>query len=136
MADFNARIIEEFRANGGRVGGDFAEFTLLLLHHVGATSGIRRVSPVGCSTQGDGRFAIIASNGGSARHPGWYHNLKANPRTTVELGTETFAVHAEEVAGEAHTELWGRLVEEFPHIADFPARTARRIPLFVLTRQD
>jgi deazaflavin-dependent oxidoreductase (nitroreductase family) len=136
MADFNARVVEEFRAGGGRVGGDFAEFTLILLHHVGARSGVERVSPAGCSIQGDGRYAVIAANGGAARRPGWYHNLKAHPRITVELGTETFTVLADEVEGDAHTELWDRLVAEFPHVAAFPGKAGRPIPLFLLTRQD
>ncbi|WP_447007436.1 nitroreductase/quinone reductase family protein [Saccharothrix isguenensis] len=136
MSDFNGRVIEEFRAGGGRVGGPFADFTLILLHHVGARSGVERVTPVGCSDRGDGRFAVIAANGGSRGNPGWYHNLKAQPRITVELGAETFTVLAEEVDGAGYDELWRDLVEEFPHIAEFPARTPRRIPLFTLTRQD
>jgi deazaflavin-dependent oxidoreductase (nitroreductase family) len=94
------------------------------------------VSPVGCSTQGDGRYVVIASNGGSRRNPSWYHNLRAHPRITAELGTETFTVLAEEVDGAAYTELWRKLVGEFPDIAGFASRTARRIPLFLLTRQD
>ena len=77
--DFNTKIIEEFRANEGRVGGPWAGTMLILIHHIGAKSGIERVSPLGCSTQGDGRFAIVASNGGSPTHPDWYYNLKANP---------------------------------------------------------
>jgi deazaflavin-dependent oxidoreductase (nitroreductase family) len=136
MVDFNARIIEEFRANEGRVGGQFADFTLILIHHVGARSGVERVTPLGCSVQGEGRYAIIASNGGSPAHPAWYHNLKANPRITVELGTQTFTALAEEVEGTAYAELWQKLVAELPHIAEFPTRTTRRIPLFILTRQD
>jgi deazaflavin-dependent oxidoreductase (nitroreductase family) len=135
-ADFNARIIEEFRANEGRVGGQFADITLILLHHVGARSGVARVTPVGCSVQGEGRYAVIASNGGTPRNPAWYHNLRANPRTTAELGAETFAVVAQEVAGAAHAELWRRLAEEFPYIDGFQARTSRRIPLFLLTREN
>lgn len=135
-ADFNARIIEEFRANDGRVGGQFADVTLILLHHVGARSGVARVTPVGCSVQGEGRYAVIASNGGTPRNPAWYHNLRANPRTTAELGAETFGVVAEEVTGAAHTELWRALAEEFPYIDGFQARTNRRIPLFLLTREN
>jgi deazaflavin-dependent oxidoreductase (nitroreductase family) len=134
--DFNRKIIEEFRANEGRVGGPFDGVTVILLHHVGARSGIERVSPVACSVQGDGRFAVVAANGGSPRHPGWYHNLKAARRVTVELGTETFTVLAEEVDGSAHAELWLKLVAEFPHIAEFQTRAPRRIPLLILTRQD
>ena len=95
--DFNHRIIEEFRANGGRVGGPLAGTPLLLLHHIGAKSGIERVTPLAYRPHGDGRYVIVASNGGSPTHPGWYHNLKANPVVEVEVGTETFMVRAEEL---------------------------------------
>src|SRR5712664_3837553 len=91
----DAAIIEEFRANSGRVGGEWDGYTIILIHHIGAKSGIERVTPLGCFPQGDGRFAIVASNGGSPSHPGWYHNLKANPKITVEVGAETFTVLAE-----------------------------------------
>ena len=98
-SDFNTKMIEEFRANEGRVGGPWAGTTLILIHHIGARSGTERVTPLGCSPQGDGRFAIVASNGGSPAHPGWYYNLKANPRINVEVGTQTFTVLAEELDG-------------------------------------
>ena len=74
---FNTTMIEEFRANEGRVGGSWAGTTLILIHHIGARSGTERVTPLGCSLQGDGRFAIVASNGGSPTHPDWYYNLTA-----------------------------------------------------------
>jgi deazaflavin-dependent oxidoreductase (nitroreductase family) len=83
--DFNTRIIEEFRANEGNVGGPLADTTMILIHHIGARSGIECVSPLACSRQGDGRLAIVASNGGSPTHPDWYHNLNANPRGAVAL---------------------------------------------------
>jgi hypothetical protein len=82
--DYNTTIIEEFRANGGHVGGPWAGTAMILVHHIGARSGIERVSPLACSPQGNGRFAIVASNGGSSAHPDWYYNLKANPRMTLE----------------------------------------------------
>jgi hypothetical protein len=93
--DFDTKTIEEFRANGGHVGGPLAGTTMVLVHHIGARSGIERVSPLACSPQDDGRFAIVASNGGSPTHPDWYYNLRANPRINVELGTETFTVLAQ-----------------------------------------
>ncbi len=80
--DSNTKIIEEFRANEGRVGGPWA---------------CERVSPLGYFSQGGGRFAIVASNGGSPAHPDWYYNLKGHPRITVEVGTQTFTVLAEEL---------------------------------------
>jgi deazaflavin-dependent oxidoreductase (nitroreductase family) len=135
-SDFNTKMIEEFRANGGRVGGPWAGTTLILIHHIGARSGAERVTPLGCSLQGDGRFAIVASNGGSSAHPDWYYNLKANPRIKVEVGDQTFAVLAEELDGTARAELWPKLVAEYPSIGEYQARTARRIPVFMLTRSD
>ena len=98
-SDYNTKIIEEFRANEGRVGGPWAGTPMILIHHIGARSGTERVSPLGCSHQGDGRFAIVASNGGSPAHPDWYYNLKANPRIKAEVGAQTFTVVAEELDG-------------------------------------
>ena len=132
--DYNTAIIEEFRANRGHVGGPWADTPMILIHHVGARSGIERVSPLACSPQGDGRFAIVASNGGSPAHPDWYYNLKANPRIRVEVGTETFWVLAEELDDGARARLWPELVAEYPAIGDFQARTGRQIPVFTLTR--
>ncbi|HEV2932879.1 MAG TPA: nitroreductase family deazaflavin-dependent oxidoreductase [Streptosporangiaceae bacterium] len=135
-SDYNTKIIEEFRANQGRVGGMWAGTTLILIHHIGARSGIERVKPLGCFTRDDGRFAIVASNGGSPTHPAWYHNLKANPRITVEVGAQTFTVMAEELAGRARAELWPELVAWAPSVGEYQARTARQIPVFMLTRQE
>ena len=80
-SDYNTQIITEFRANGGRVGGMWEGTTLILLHHIGARSGIERVTPVACSQRGQDRFAIWAANGGSPTHPNWYYNLKTHPRS-------------------------------------------------------
>jgi deazaflavin-dependent oxidoreductase (nitroreductase family) len=135
-SDYNTKIIEEFRANDGRVGGSLAGTPMILIHHIGARSGIERVSPLACSAQGQDRFAVVASNGGSPTHPDWYYNLKANPRTKVEVGTRTFTVLAEELDHTARAELWPKLVTEFPNVGDFQIRTARQIPVFMLTRAD
>jgi deazaflavin-dependent oxidoreductase (nitroreductase family) len=134
--DVDDGIIEEFRANEGRVGGLLAGTPMILIHHVGARSGIERVTPLACTPQGDGRYVIVASNGGSPTHPSWYHNLKANPRIDVEVGTETFTVLAEELDGTARAELWPKLVAASPFLGEFETRTTRRIPLLLLTRQD
>jgi deazaflavin-dependent oxidoreductase (nitroreductase family) len=134
--DYNTRIIKEFRANQGRVGGPWEGIPLILIHHIGARSGIERVTPVACSPQGEGRFAIWAANGGSPTHPNWYHNLKARPGITVEVGAQTFTVLAQELDGAARAELWAKLVAVYPQLAAAQARTVRQIPLFVLTRQD
>jgi deazaflavin-dependent oxidoreductase (nitroreductase family) len=89
--------------------------------------------PLGCFALGEGRFAIVASNGGSSAHPDWYYNLKANPRVNVEVGTETFTVLAEELDGTARAGLWPRLVTDAPSLGEYQARTARQIPVFMLT---
>jgi deazaflavin-dependent oxidoreductase (nitroreductase family) len=142
-SDYNTQIIREFRANQGRVGGMWTGTTLILIHHIGARSGIERVTPVACSPQGKGRYAIWAANGGSPAHPNWYHNLKAHPRITVEAGTQTFTVLAEELGGTARAELWPKLVAEWPKpaagspdLGAAQARTTRQFPVFLLTRQD
>ena len=134
--DYNTKIIEEFRANEGRVGGPWAGTPMILIHHVGARSGIERVSPLGCFPQADGRYAIVASNGGAPAHPDWYYNLNANPRMTIEVGTQTFTVLAEELDDTARAELWPDLVAEHPSLGEFQARTTRQIPVFILTRPD
>jgi deazaflavin-dependent oxidoreductase (nitroreductase family) len=135
-SDFNIKIIEEFRANGGRVGGSLAGATLILIHHVGARSGLERISPLGSFPLRDGRFAIVASNGGSPTHPDWYYNLRAHPRIKVELGTETFTALAEQLADTARLEMWPKLVAQVPTLGEYQTRTSRQIPVFVLTRQD
>jgi len=134
--DYNTKIIEEFRANEGRVGGPWAGSTLILIHHIGAKSGIERVSPLGYFPQGQGRFAIVASNGGSPTHPDWYYNLKASPRITVEVGTQTFTVLAEELDDTTRAELWPKLVAQTPAVGEFQAKATRQIPVLMLTRQD
>jgi deazaflavin-dependent oxidoreductase (nitroreductase family) len=134
--DYNTKIIREFRASGGRVGGPWAGTTLVLIHHKGARSGIERVTPLGCFPQADGRYVIVASNGGSHVHPDWYHNLKANPRIRVEVGTQTFTALANELDDNARAELWPRLVAETPQLGEFQARITRQIPVFMLTRHD
>jgi deazaflavin-dependent oxidoreductase (nitroreductase family) len=129
--DFNAKIIDEFRANEGRVGGMFEGRTLLLLHHVGARSGTQRVNPVAYTTDG-ARYIVIASKGGAPTNPGWYHNLKANPDTTIEVGTETLAVVATEATGDERDRLYAAMAEQMPGFADYQGKTERRIPVFVL----
>ena len=97
---------------------------------------LERVLPLGCFPQGDGRFAIVASNGGSPAHPDWYYNLKANPRVNVEVGTQTFTVLAEELGDTARAGLWPKLVAEAPQVGEFQTRITRQIPVFMLTRQE
>jgi deazaflavin-dependent oxidoreductase (nitroreductase family) len=134
MSDWNTKVIEEFRANEGRVGGPFEGGTLLLLHHVGARSGVERVSPLVYLPDGE-RMVIVASAGGSPRHPDWYHNLKANPAAYVEVGVDEVRVEAIELTGEDYEQTWLRVVERMPGFADYQSRTTRRIPLFALHPQ-
>ncbi|MGX6603030.1 nitroreductase family deazaflavin-dependent oxidoreductase [Micromonosporaceae bacterium Da 78-11] len=133
MSDWNTKIIEEFRANEGRVGGPFEGGTLLLLHHTGARTGTERVSPLAYFPDDD-RMVIVASKGGAPSNPDWYHNLKANPTATVEVGTETVPVTAVELTGDEYDETWARVTAKMPGFAEYQTRTARRIPLFALHR--
>jgi deazaflavin-dependent oxidoreductase (nitroreductase family) len=130
--DFNARIIDEFHANEGRVGGPFAGSTLLLLHHVGAKSGKDRINPLAYHRDGD-RYVIFASKAGSPTNPDWYHNLKANPNVTIEVGTDTIDVVAGEATGEERDRLFTAQVERSPAFGEYQAKTDRVIPVIVLT---
>jgi len=132
-SDYNTTIIEEFRAGRGRVGGPWANTPIILIHHIGAKSGIERVTPLACSAQPAGRYAIVASNGGSPADTDWSRNLRAHPRITVEVGARTFTVLAEELGDTDRADLWPRLVAEFPAVAEHQARTTRQIPVFMLT---
>ena len=134
-SEFTAGVIADFRAHRGRVGGDLAGTPIILIHHIGAKTRTERVTPVAYSARPDGRLVIAASDGGSATHPAWYHNLKAHPTIDVELGTETFTVHAEEVEGAERAQLWAQLTAASPSLAEFQAKTARRVPLLKLTRR-
>jgi deazaflavin-dependent oxidoreductase (nitroreductase family) len=133
-SEFNDNVIAEFRANDGHLGGDLAGTRIILIHHIGARTRTERVTPLAFSSHADGRLVIAASNGGSATHPAWFHNLKAHPTIKVELGAETFTAVAEEVTGAAYVALWPKLVAASPALRGFQVRTARRIPLFSLTR--
>jgi deazaflavin-dependent oxidoreductase (nitroreductase family) len=131
-SDFNENVIEEFRANGGKVGGWFEHATLLLLHHTGAKSGTERVNPLVYQQVGDG-FAIFASANGSPRHPDWYHNLVAHPDTTVEVGSTTVKVRARVADPEEHAEIFGRQKEAAAPFAEYEKNAAPRvIPVVVL----
>jgi deazaflavin-dependent oxidoreductase (nitroreductase family) len=131
MSDFNRTIIDEFRANDGKVGGMFDGARLLLLHTTGARSGREHVTPLVYEPVADGML-IFGSKGGAPTHPDWYRNLTAEPDATVEVGSDTVAVRAREVEGDEYARLWQRQVELMPGLADYQAKTTRRIPLLVL----
>lgn len=133
MSDWNQKIIDEFRANGGKVGGQFEGAPLLLLHHTGAKSGRTRVNPVMYQAVGDD-LAVFGSKAGSATNPDWYHNLLANPRATVEVGTESFDVNARVAEGEERERIWSVQKERYPGFADYETQTTRQIPVIILER--
>jgi deazaflavin-dependent oxidoreductase (nitroreductase family) len=132
--EFNDQIIAEFRANEGKVGGMFEGANLVLLTTTGAKSGNRTTSPVMYFEDGD-RYIVIASYAGADRNPAWYHNLRANPEVTAEIGTETFEVEAEVVEGEERDKLYARMVEIAPGFGEYQAKTTRRIPVVALRRR-
>ena len=136
MANWNERIIQEFRANGGRVGGPFEGHTLLLLHHRGAKSGIERVTPLACQPLGDGAWAVFGSKGGAPSNPDWFYNLVANPDTVIEIGTEVVRVRARVAAGEERERVWTRQKHIMPGFAAYEQRTRRQIPVVILERRD
>lgn len=134
-SNFNQQIIDEFRANGGKVGGMFEGAPMLLLTTTGAKSGQPRVSPLVYSTDGD-RMVIMASKGGAPTNPDWFHNLRANPEVTLEVGTETFPARASVPDGEERQRLWDQMVAQMPGFADYQRNTTREIPVVVLERAD
>ncbi len=129
----NAQVLEEFRANGGKVGGRFEGMPVLLLHHKGAKSGKTRVNPLVYSEDGD-RFVIIGSKGGAPTNPDWYHNLVAHPETEIEVGSETIAVRAEQASGAERRRLYDQQSEIMPFFKDYEKAAAgqREIPVLVL----
>jgi deazaflavin-dependent oxidoreductase (nitroreductase family) len=136
MSDWNTKVIEEFRANHGEVGGMFVGAPLLLLTSTGAKSGATRVNPLMYLPLGDGRLAVFASKGGAPTHPDWFHNVKANPVVTVEVGDETYGAIASEVVGGERDELFARQAELYPQFAEYQADNPRLIPVVVLERTD
>jgi deazaflavin-dependent oxidoreductase (nitroreductase family) len=130
--EYNAKIIDEFRANGGRVGGMWEGTSLLLLHHIGARSGAGRVNPVAYLPD-SARYVIWAANGGAPANPAWYQNLMTHPVTQIEVGSETIDVVAEEGTGDERDRLFARAVERYPSLAEIAQKTTRVIPLLVLT---
>lgn len=133
--DFNARIIEEFRSRGGKVGGRFEGIPLLLLHTTGAKSGKERINPVAYRADGT-RRVVFASKGGAPTSPDWYHNLLQNPRARVEVGTDTFDVVARVAEGEERERLWSAQKQDIPTFAEYEGKTARQIPVLILEPAD
>ena len=135
MNDYNAKVIEEFRANDGKVGGPFEGAPLLLLHTTGARSGEARLHPVMYLDDGD-RYVIYASKAGADTNPDWYHNLKANPDASIEVGTDTVEVVAVEATGDERDQLFERVVEKFSAFGGYAEKTNRTIPVMLLNPAD
>jgi deazaflavin-dependent oxidoreductase (nitroreductase family) len=131
MNDFNEKVIEEFRAKGGEAGGMFEGMPLVLVHNVGAKSGKEYVTPL-VYLGDDGRTFIFASKAGADSHPGWFHNLKANPETKIEIGTDTVDVTAEELTGDERDRVYAIQKDQQPQFAEYEAKTDRKIPVVEL----
>lgn len=127
----NRDVIQEFRANKGKVGGVFADQPLLILHHVGAKTGIKRLSPLATLVE-EGRIFIFASKGGSDTHPDWYRNIVANPHVTVELGMEIFPATATVVTGEKRDEVYAKQSALQPQFEEYQRSSTRLIPVVEL----
>jgi deazaflavin-dependent oxidoreductase (nitroreductase family) len=132
VPNWNESIINEFRANGGQVGGNFAGRTLLLLHTQGAKSGQERVNPLAYVRDGE-RFIVIASKGGAPTNPDWFYNVQAHPAVTVEIGAEIYHAQATPVTEEhERSQLYAKMVAVAPGFADYEKNTARKIPAVVI----
>ena len=133
MNDFNQKVISEFRANQGKVGGQMANMPVLLLTATGAKSGRSITKPLVYTKDGD-RIVVLASFAGAPKNPPWYNNLVANPEATVEVGSERFRVRAAETTGEERQRLFNRHAEQMAIFTEYQKKTARQIPVLVLTR--
>jgi deazaflavin-dependent oxidoreductase (nitroreductase family) len=131
--EFNKRVIDEFRASGGKVGGQLAGMPLLLLTTTGAKSGRVRTNPVAYTTDGD-RVVVIASKAGAPISPAWYHNLVANPTVTVELGAERFQARARVATGAERERLFNSQARLMPIFFEYQKKTDRQIPVVLLER--
>lgn len=132
MSDWNSQIIEEFRANDGKVGGNFAGAPILLLHTTGAKSGLERVNPMMYQDLGGGRIAVFASKAGADSDPDWYRNLVANPRVKAEIGTDTKTFTARTAPPDEREPIWAKQKRDYPGFAEYEAKTRRVIPVVIL----
>lgn len=133
--NWNEKIINEFRANEGKVGGPFAGGRLLLLTTTGAKSGLQRTNPLAYNTEGN-RLFVFGSKNGAPTHPDWYYNLLANPQVTVEVGNETFKAKATPLTGEERDRIYQKQGEDVPQFAAYQESVTREIPVIALERID
>lgn len=131
MKEFNKNLIEEFRANGGKVSGQFADANLLLLTTVGAQSGQQRLAPIAYFTV-DGKLIIIGSKAGADTNPDWVHNLRANPKARIEIGADAYDVTSRELPTSERDEILDKVVAVAPRFGEYQSKTSRIIPLFEL----
>lgn len=134
LDDFNRRIVAEFRANNGKVGGPFEGGNLLLLHTTGAKSGQPRLSPLAYLTI-DGKMLIVGSYAGAPKNPAWVHNIRANHQAHIEVGTDSYDVDVRELPDDERVAAYPKVIEVAPVFADYQAKTTRSIPLFELMRR-
>jgi deazaflavin-dependent oxidoreductase (nitroreductase family) len=134
--DFNQKVVEEFRANGGKVGGPFDGLPMVLVHHTGAKSGTERVNPLAYQRLDDDSVAVFASKGGAPTNPDWYYNLVANPSTSIELGDDRYDVTARVAEGEERRRIWDAQKQAFPNFAEYETTAGdREIPVVVLDKR-
>jgi deazaflavin-dependent oxidoreductase (nitroreductase family) len=133
--DFNRRNIEEFRANHGRLGGNFEGAPVLLLHSKGARSGDERVNPMMYMADGE-RYLMFASAVGADRNPAWYHNLLTHPDARIEVGDDVIEVHAVELKGAERDQTYAVQASRYPGFADYERKTTRTIPVLALVPRE
>jgi deazaflavin-dependent oxidoreductase (nitroreductase family) len=136
ISDFNSRVIEEFRANQGAVGGAFAGAPVVLLTTTGAKSGRKRVNPLVALPADDGELYVFASKGGAPTNPDWYHNVLAHPEVQVEYGSDRFSATATEVTGDERDRIFAEQASRFPAFAEYQRNSERIIPVVALRRHD
>lgn len=129
----NAKIIEEFKTNQGKVGGMFASMALVLVYSIGAKSGKEFIFPVAYTRDGE-KFVIVASKGGAPTNPDWYYNLLAHPEVEIEVGVGKFKVRAIETKGEERERLFNQHASQYPVFNSYKAKTTRQIPVFILEK--
>src|SRR5437764_9421805 len=129
----NRKVIEEFHARGGKVGGPFEGRPMILVTNTGAKTGRKRITPLVYLRQGE-RIFVVGSKGGAPTHPDWYHNVVAHPRVTVEVGTDKYEADAKVITGPERDRMYARLVEQMPFFGDYQKKTTRVIPVIELVR--
>jgi len=139
MSDFNDQVIADFNANGGKPGGYFKDAPVLLLHAIGAKSGVERTQPLMFLPQDDNRWFVFASYAGGPKHPSWFHNIVAQPEFDISVGDgttiERLPVRARILEGAERDATYARQASLFPQFADYAQKTTRTIPVVELTRR-